>query len=108
MVKQQYRQTDVDRYMIEYKMRTPFATPTQMSRSPVNPVSARSTRRHAAHERSHLRHNPPEPFYRSEGRIDKNTRNKQSSPQETQIKTNNHYHGTIETNPKKSSCCTIL
>jgi len=108
MVKQQYYQTNVDRYMTEYRMRTPYATPTQMNRSTPNQVSARSIRRHSAHERSHLRHNPTDPFYYSEGRIEKNIPKKKSYQQEKQIITNNHYHETVTTSPTKSSCCTIL
>jgi len=112
MVKRQYDQTNVDRYMIEYRMRTPYATPTPMNRFTTNPVSARSTRQHTAHERSHSRHNPTYPSYHSEGRIDKNknTRKKSSHQEENQFKTNNHYHETtVTTSPKQtSSCCTIL
>src|SRR5271156_4429214 len=88
---------DVDRYMAEYKMRTPFATPTRMNRLSPNQKHTHSTRRHDAHERSHLRHNPSEAFYHSEGRIDKNTRMKKTNEHQNQIQTNNYTHGMVST-----------
>ncbi len=97
----------VDRYMAEYKMRTPYATPTQINRFSPDHHTERSSHRHAAHEKSHLRHDLPNPFYHSEGRIEKNTRTKKPAPQPTQYQTNNYQHTTVPT-PQKSSCCTIL
>jgi hypothetical protein len=113
--------TDVDRYMVEYRMRTPYATPTQVHqitsngnrRSKSNNQSQKTTPRHAAHELSHSRHNPAEPFYHSEGRIDKSTRVKKGSQQENGNKQTPPSHGqelkheTVSTT-KKSACCTIL
>jgi hypothetical protein len=100
--------TNVDRYMTEYKMRTPYATPTKINRLISNQPSARSIQQHSAHERSHLKHNSPDAFYHSEGRIDKNSRTKKDHQEHTQIETNNYHHETVSTTPQKSSCCTIL
>ena len=99
--------TDVDRYMEEYRMRTPYATPTPTGRSISDQHSARSIHQHDAHSRSHARHNPNEAFYHSEGRIDKNSRNKKTYPEKPAIQTH-HYQPVTTTTPKKSSCCTIL
>jgi hypothetical protein len=97
-----------DRYMTEYRMRTPYATPTKMHRSSPDQHTARSTQRHTAHDKSHLRHGLPSPHYHSEGRIDKNTRDKKPPPQQNHLQTNNYHHATVHTAPKKSSCCIIL
>jgi hypothetical protein len=111
MVKRQ-PYTNVDRYMEEYRMRTPFATPTPVNRSIPDKRSARSTKQHAAHERSHLRHNPPEAFYHSEGRIDKTPRTKKTHQQQDEIKATHNHHSQEKvltaSAAKKSSCCTIL
>jgi hypothetical protein len=95
--------TDVDRYMIEYRMRTPYATPTKVNRSIPDPQSARSIHKHTAHERSHARHMPTEAFYHSEGRINKNSQTKKAS-----IPTQQNHQESLPPKAKESSCCTIL
>jgi hypothetical protein len=100
MVKQQ-PYTSVDRYMHEYRMRTRYATPTKLNRSTPDQQSARSPRRHAAHERSHLKTDPPPAFYHNEGRIAKSPRVKKVPQEQT-------YYQPVSTKPEKSSCCTIL
>jgi hypothetical protein len=103
--------------MIEYRMRTPFATPTQTSRSTSGQHSARSIHKNDAHGRSHARHNPTEAFYHSEGRIEKNSRMKKTYPEKHSISTNNYHQENVPvmttttagvTTTKTSSCCTIL
>lgn len=107
MVKRQ-AYTNVDRYMTEYRMRTPYATPTPLNRLIPDQYSARSTRQHAAHERSHLRHQPIEASYHYEGRVEKSPRKKTSPPQQDYYQQENSYNGKVATTSKKSSCCTIL
>jgi hypothetical protein len=88
---------DADRSLAEYRMRTPFANPV--------PVSSRTTNGQRTG-----RQRPNDPFYHSEGRIDKNDRNRKGqnpngSTADQQPKTNN-----VQTaNAKKGGCCcTIL
>jgi hypothetical protein len=105
--------TYIDRDLSAYKMRTPYATPTPISRFTKNDQNARSSR-HPAHERSHLKHSPPpEAFYHYEGRIKKKPRKKKVLPQQNEIQPTDYNQGPVLTTitpktPQKSSCCTIL
>ncbi|CAF3343160.1 unnamed protein product [Rotaria socialis] len=108
MVKDKYYR-NAERYMIEYKMRTPYPIPTEINQSNYIKQHTRSTRPHPAHERSHAKHNSGEGFYSSEGHIDKSQRTKKPVQQQNQSQTNNQ--GTAPTSlatANRSSCCTIL
>lgn len=102
MVKRRSIPKNVDRYMTEYRMRTSYATPVVIPRFNSGQSSTRSTHRHDAHERSHARLNPTEPFYRTEGRISKSPQPQRAYPESNSISRR------PPISSKKSSCCTIL
>lgn len=102
MVKRRSIPKNVDRDMTEYRMRTSYATPVVIPRFNSGQSSTRSTHRHDAHERSHARLNPTEPFYRTEGRISKSPQPQRAYPESNSISRR------PPISSKKSSCCTIL
>jgi hypothetical protein len=157
MVKQN-PSTNFNRDMNEYKMRTSYGVSTNYSQSnpsqynhvqvahsngccssknnqsipPSQPIIQQTPRQITAHERSHLRHDPPDPFYNRYGRIKKNAnRNKypyQQKYHKNQINStrpianlqqtnqnyqygqqrNQNYQYVQQTPQEKDSCCTIL
>ncbi|CAF4169510.1 unnamed protein product [Rotaria sp. Silwood2] len=105
---------NAERYMMEYRMRTSYAIPTQINQFNSDKQNTRSPRLNAAHDRSHAKHSSTQAFYHSEGRIDKNKRAKkptqqqQQQQQQIQPQTTNTNQGKVPITTKKSSCCTIL
>ena len=99
--------TDVNRNMIEYKMRTAYVTPIPIKRVASNLDSACSTSRHVTPERSHSKLNTSKEFDQSKGHNDNNTPTRRPSQQDDPIQSINH-HETVSTTTEKKSCCTIL
>ena len=87
---------DPDRSFAEYRIRTSFANPVHIS--PRNGKGQRTARP-----------GPNDPFYHSEGRVDKNDRNRKGQHPNGPTADQKPKPDNVQAaNAKKGGCCTIL
>lgn len=102
---------NLEKYIIEYKMRTPYPIPTPMNHSKYIKQNTRSTQSHPAHERSHAKLDSKPVLPSSEQPIKKTKRTKKPVQEQNQIQTPTNEQKTVPTlatTTNRSSCCTIL